>query len=45
MLGILKECHERQIIHRDIKPQNIILSERDMQPKLIDFGLALRTNA
>ena len=44
MLAIIKECHERQIIHRDIKPQNIILSERGYNPKLIDFGLALSTN-
>lgn len=28
------------IVHRDIKPQNCILSERDQCIKLIDFGAA-----
>ena len=33
----LKHLHERHIIHRDIKPQNIILMKtKDI--KLIDFG-------
>ncbi len=44
ILGIIKECHSRNIIHRDIKPHNIIVSPYDLQPKLIDFGLALVTN-
>lgn len=26
ILGTLKECHSKNIIHRDIKPHNIILS-------------------
>ncbi|MEL0097453.1 MAG: protein kinase [Planctomycetaceae bacterium] len=32
-------AHEHQIIHRDIKPGNIFLSDRN-RPKLLDFGLA-----
>ena len=32
-------AHERGILHRDIKPQNIVVSD-DGSPKLIDFGLA-----
>jgi serine/threonine protein kinase len=35
----LKEIHENQIIHRDIKPDNIIINSKD-EAVLIDFGTA-----
>ncbi|CAD8146271.1 unnamed protein product [Paramecium pentaurelia] len=44
MLLAIKEMHEHNIMHRDIKPQNILLKNGQLsQPRLIDFGLAVST--
>jgi serine/threonine-protein kinase len=39
LLPVLAFIHERRIIHRDIKPDNIILRTSDGKPVLIDFGI------
>lgn len=36
----LQFCHENGVLHRDIKPQNIIFGARHFA-KLIDFGVSL----
>jgi serine/threonine protein kinase, bacterial len=38
VLPVLDYVHSRQIIHRDIKPDNIMVRHRDGKPVLIDFG-------
>lgn len=38
LLPVLKFIHERDVIHRDIKPQNIMRREVDGKLVLIDFG-------
>jgi serine/threonine protein kinase len=40
LLPVLKFVHDRNVIHRDIKPTNIIRRCRDRKPVLIDFGVA-----
>lgn len=38
VLCIVKDINEKGIIHRDIKPDNIIIRASDGKPTLIDFG-------
>jgi serine/threonine protein kinase len=39
----MDEAHHRDVIHRDLKPTNILVNRRG-DPVLIDFGLARREN-
>lgn len=38
LLHVLNYIHGRQMIHRDVKPDNVILRDADNVPVLIDFG-------
>jgi len=39
LLDALHTCHARNVLHRDIKPQNIIIRATDGRAVLVDFGL------
>ncbi|GJY32425.1 serine/threonine-protein kinase PEPKR2-like protein [Tanacetum coccineum] len=43
LMLVLKFCHEMGVIHRDVKPENILLSSSGLI-KLADFGLAARVS-
>lgn len=40
LLKAVKACHERGIMHRDIKTRNIVINPDTKELRLLDFGLS-----
>lgn len=38
----LVHAHSRGVVHRDVKPDNIVLEHRSGRAKLVDFGISVR---
>ena len=44
LLGALAHIHEASVVHRDVKPANVLLGD-DGRPRLTDFGIAHTADA
>jgi len=40
LLAGVSFCHDRRVLHRDLKPQNLLINKHSHELKLADFGLA-----
>lgn len=45
LAGALKYLHQREILHNDIRMQNILIEESTNAPVLVDFGLSIDFSA
>lgn len=39
MTAAILFCHKRRVLHRDLKPQNLLVDENRRVIKIADFGL------
>ena len=40
----IRDIHRANVIHRDLKPQNILINLDTFKPYIIDFGLSLHVD-
>jgi serine/threonine protein kinase len=45
LASALRHCHKHGVIHRDVKPQNVVISPKKGDVKLVNFDLALIRSA
>ncbi|MBD1821580.1 AAA family ATPase [Cyanobacteria bacterium FACHB-DQ100] len=42
LTSVLAQLHQQNILHKDIKPENILVNEKMSEIRLIDFGISTR---